>query len=478
MNLFRPFRPEHITEQDLLALHLNELSPGRARVVRRVIAQDSTLAARSAAVAAVFDAVRQDVTLNAKASAQATWTLDQTTLDRNWQALRPGLRPLARPFALARPFSLVQRFLLAQGASRWNSWVLVSSAFAAVVVCSAILAHRQLVTEPSRTGSNEPEKTSQAIQSPPLFGTPTLTANSSGQLDNNPFEPGVHASLTSGVYRPKFAGRVPVHPIGLASRSGPDLRTLDAEFLRQPPLTLHPVPPLTAQPSFAGVPMPKLSAALILSAAATAAAQSGPVPTRTETTVSLGAAAQLSATRIQLNPDGTANSQGLNPTAAVVGSVRQSFTPWLGYTATVGYARSTEVNTGELGLNASPYFAIPVDVYETSLSYHLQKHITPRLTGFVDAGGGMLTFLPVHRGADAKNFVPHQNYALVPSVTFRPLVVSSVGIDYHFKHNLALRAEYRGLFYKYPDFGGSVGRELTLSSEPAVSVVYQFGRKH
>ncbi len=224
----------------------------------------------------------------------------------------------------------------------------------------------------------------------------------------------------------------------------------------------------------------KSAAVVLLFYAANAAAQNVPArsSSHVETTVSLGIAAQLTATRVQFNQYSGNSTQGLDPSAAFLGTIRQSIAPWLGYTVNFGYARTTEVNTGALGYNASPYFAIPSNVYETSVAYHLQSHITPRLTGFFDAGAGALTFLPVHRGADAKNFVPHQNFALVPSVTFRPVGVFSAGVDYHFNQHLALRAEYRGLLYKYPDFGGTVGRSLTVTSQPTVSLVYQFGRKH
>jgi len=217
---------------------------------------------------------------------------------------------------------------------------------------------------------------------------------------------------------------------------------------------------------------------LVFSLAA-AGAQTAPTAStsRVETTVSLGISSQLTASRVQYSQTVGTTTQALDPSAAILGTIRQSFHPWLGYTANFGYTRTTEVNTGALGYNASPYFAIPSDVYETSLAYHLQDHITPRLTGFADVGAGALTFLPVHRGADAANFVPHQNYFLVPSVTLRPTFVTAAGIDYHFNRRLALRAEYRGLIYKYSDFGGTVGRSLTVTSQPTVSLVYQFGRK-
>lgn len=195
-----------------------------------------------------------------------------------------------------------------------------------------------------------------------------------------------------------------------------------------------------------------------------------------ETTVSLGVAAQLSATRAATTLGGV-YSQGYDPTPAVLGTVRQSFLPWLGYTANFGYTRTTQENRGPFNSYGQiDNFSIQENVYETSLAYMVQKHVSPRLTGFADLGGGVLAFLPVHRGDTAKNFVPSQNPSLVPSVQLRPLGVAGVGVDVRLGRHLGLRAEYRGLLYKYPDFQGRVGRALTETSEPTVSVVYRFGK--
>jgi hypothetical protein len=213
------------------------------------------------------------------------------------------------------------------------------------------------------------------------------------------------------------------------------------------------------------------SAFTLLFFAVTAAAQTAPThaDTHVETTISLGAAAQLTATRVQIDQFNSFNTQALDPSAAVLGTIRQSFKPWLGYTANFGFTRTTEVNTGPtIAEDASHYLAIPSNVYETSVAWHLQNHITPRLTGFVDAGAGALTFLPHH--------VYPTGFA--PAVTFRPLGLASIGIDYRLTPHLALRAEYRGLIYKYPDFGGYVPRSVTLTSQPTISLVYQFDRKH
>jgi hypothetical protein len=58
-----------------------------------------------------------------------------------------------------------------------------------------------------------------------------------------------------------------------------------------------------------------------------------------------------------------------------------------------------------------------------------------------------------------------------------------VGMNYQISRHLEMRAEYRGLFYKSPDFNlppydgfdFPMSRLFTVTSEPAVSIVYRFG---
>ena len=57
-----------------------------------------------------------------------------------------------------------------------------------------------------------------------------------------------------------------------------------------------------------------------------------------------------------------------------------------------------------------------------------------------------------------------------------------VGMNYRLTEHLGLRAEYRGLFYKSPDFGvtrniGPVTRLFTVTNEPTVSLSYTFGTR-
>ena len=203
-----------------------------------------------------------------------------------------------------------------------------------------------------------------------------------------------------------------------------------------------------------------------------------PIPCRTglhpETSVSLGAFAQLTATRIVDAPYNFTTAS-MSPSAGVLGTVRQSFSPWLGYSLNMGYTRATERATDNASLGplyAVNNLSIPANIYELSLSYLAEKHVTPRLSGFVYVGAGMLAFLPEHREAPATNLLYYGVFS--PPVNFRPLGVGGVGFDYLFTHHLSLRVEYRGQLYKFADYGNALPRYLTVTSEPTVSLVYNF----
>jgi hypothetical protein len=190
--------------------------------------------------------------------------------------------------------------------------------------------------------------------------------------------------------------------------------------------------------------------------------------------VSLGAFSQLTATRIVDQPyNFLTESSSRSP--GVLGTVRQSFSPWLGYSLNLGYTRASERGTDNASLGA-PYavnnFTLPANVYEASLSYLAEKHLTPRLSPFAEVGAGMLAFLPENRNLPSTFLLYQGVYS--PPVTFRPLGVGGVGFDYALTHHIALRAEYRAQVYKFADYGNALPRFMTLTSEPTFSVVYNF----
>jgi hypothetical protein len=69
---------------------------------------------------------------------------------------------------------------------------------------------------------------------------------------------------------------------------------------------------------------------------------------------------------------------------------------------------------------------------------------------------------------------PETSISLNASVTFRPLGGGGGGLDYLLTHHLTLRTEYRGQLYKFSDYSNALPRYLTVTSEPTMSVVYNF----
>jgi opacity protein-like surface antigen len=58
-------------------------------------------------------------------------------------------------------------------------------------------------------------------------------------------------------------------------------------------------------------------------------------------------------------------------------------------------------------------------------------------------------------------------------------MVFGVGMEYNVSSHFSVRAEYRGLFYKGPDFAIDNGtfpqqRLFTVTNAPAISLVYHF----
>lgn len=437
MNFLRAKPAQPITEEDLIAFHLNELPPQRRRAVQEALMLDAALAAESASVAAMLD-VFKDVPMK----------IDEGVVDRNWEALRPSLTayPTIPP---VKP--------------GWHSMALPGAVLGGVgLVALALL--------------NLGPRYAKSPATPPLAGAHAGSGSSAGSnADLAPSSPEVpfprgadpaDASLLRpgsrqtnrltprpGTPSSKARDPVPVFPL----RAAPMQNSLTKDIqMTSEENTLHISKIL--------LPPVVVMAATCLAPCGLAQTPSGlKRPPRVETSVSLGMAAQLTATRT-LYDNG---SQGLTPSVAVLGTVRQSVRPWLGYTVNLGYTRSTE---NIRGFNASARFplptatllAIPGNVYEASAAYLMQKHITPRLTGFADLGGGVLRFQP-------------KDQTVAPVIN-RPLGVAGVGVDVSLSNHVGLRAEYRGLLFKYPDLNGTQGRALTESSQPTVSLIYKFGR--
>ena len=189
-----------------------------------------------------------------------------------------------------------------------------------------------------------------------------------------------------------------------------------------------------------------------------------------ETSVSVGSMAQLTASRIN-DTTSSLTTQSLTPSAGVFATFQQRFKPWLGYSVNLGYTRSTyrysiAAPAGFTGVTSRT--SIPSHMYEISVSYIAQKHLTNRFTMFGEAGAGTMAFAARNRVGS----IPARG-----SNAFRPEGIAGFGIDYSLTHGLGLRAEYRGLFLKYPYPGDDLDTKMkTLISEPTLSLTYTFGK--
>jgi opacity protein-like surface antigen len=209
--------------------------------------------------------------------------------------------------------------------------------------------------------------------------------------------------------------------------------------------------------------------------------------------VSLGVFGQLTQTRTPQTdysyaipgppPEGGTTTservQGASPSAGVLGTVHQSFGPWLGYAFNVGYTNFAEhystgfafvPSRGSVTLGSSNFQQgqIETNMYETTVAYLLRGPNAPRFHTFAQVGGGGLWFQPTENHSPSGDQI-------------RLAMVFGAGLNYELSSRFAIRAEYRGLFYKGPDFKEEyspvpVTRLFTVTSEPTVSLVYTFAK--
>jgi opacity protein-like surface antigen len=199
---------------------------------------------------------------------------------------------------------------------------------------------------------------------------------------------------------------------------------------------------------------------------------------------SLGAFGELTTVRtpIRSTPglDGVEimqTTQGASPSAGVLATGHQSFSPWLGYNVNFGYGRFTEnYSFGSAFVSnattkpQNSYFSqlsIGTNMYELTIAPVVQGPKTKRFNTFAQFGGGGLWFLPTQAASPYSEQV-------------RAAMVFGAGLNYKLTDHLGVRAEYRGLFYKNPDFAYRSGQApmsklFTVTSEPTISVVYTFG---
>lgn len=201
--------------------------------------------------------------------------------------------------------------------------------------------------------------------------------------------------------------------------------------------------------------------------------------------ISLGVFGQVTGTRIpttiiayDFGSNVFQKTQGTSPSAGTLGAFHQSLKPWLSYNVNLGYTRFTEnysygtafVPSQNSTFKPSGFFSqgsIGTNMYELTIAYVVAGPRNRRFNTFGQFGGGGLFFLPTQSNSST-------------SQQTRPAMVFGVGMNYKFTNHFAVRAEYRGLFYKNPDFAYypsnfPISKLFTVTNAPAVSLVYRFG---
>jgi hypothetical protein len=163
----------------------------------------------------------------------------------------------------------------------------------------------------------------------------------------------------------------------------------------------------------------------------------------------------------------TVSGHGITDTATKAAggaaSFRHSFHWWLGYEASYQYTRYHESYTGVTGY-PEQVFGVQHNQHEFSGSYYVHGP-TVFVQPFALIGVSAVLLSPTLNGGQNVSWQarPGVNFGLGANV---PLLTSHIG----------LRLEYRGVYYKAPDFGASylTTNAFRVTSEPMAGVYFKF----
>ncbi|HVJ04777.1 MAG TPA: outer membrane beta-barrel protein [Candidatus Saccharimonadales bacterium] len=166
----------------------------------------------------------------------------------------------------------------------------------------------------------------------------------------------------------------------------------------------------------------------------------------------------------------TVTGKGVQETATKSGGVLVSFRHFPyhhnGVEVNYSYTKNTQRYSD---LSGSQLADVQSSIHEVTGAYVF--HVTRgAVQPFALAGAGLLIFSPTSHALDTAD----------PSITSqkRPAFLYGAGLDVRLNRGLAVRAQYRGLIYKAPNFFGNAVALHTSSAmhmaEPSVGLVYRF----
>ncbi|PYV58686.1 MAG: hypothetical protein DMG91_03235 [Acidobacteria bacterium] len=187
---------------------------------------------------------------------------------------------------------------------------------------------------------------------------------------------------------------------------------------------------------------------------------------------SMGAMAQEGRQEVSVQGTGfftkDSNNNGINQRATDSGGFligyRYHLNRWLAAETAYGYARNTQQFSVPVG-----GFGIQSDVHQATggVILNIPHAAKWRINPYVLAEGGALIFNPTSNGNGFGPGVDSQA---------KGVFVYGGGADYSLSRHFLLRAEYRGLVYKTPDFGlAALHTDATThTAQPSAGIVFRF----
>jgi len=188
--------------------------------------------------------------------------------------------------------------------------------------------------------------------------------------------------------------------------------------------------------------------------------------------LTVGATAQESRSGVSLQGTGffTKDTTGRDTTQRATNNggflvgYRYHFNRWLAAEGVYGYGRNTQQYFAPEGLSR-----IQADVHQATggLVVNLPTPAKFRVSPYVLAEGGALIFNPT--GNQFGSVVGAQRQSV-------GVFAYGAGADFPIVRHVSLRAEYRGLVYKAPDFGLSALNtdKITHTAQPSAGIVFRF----
>jgi opacity protein-like surface antigen len=172
-------------------------------------------------------------------------------------------------------------------------------------------------------------------------------------------------------------------------------------------------------------------------------------------------------------------SQSLSPSPAALFTFHQAIRPYLGYNVNYSYTKvkqsfaegsgTINYSNGTTTPTSFAAYSFNARMNELTVAYAFSGPRYERFRTFAQFGGGGLFFEPI-----SGPFTKEQT---------RPAMVFGVGVERDLNTHISFRAEYRGLFYKGPDYKNPSGplylyavpqRLFTVTNAPTISLVYRF----